>query len=355
MPVPNPDYRPNWETLEEHHAAEYERLDKEADAVMEQRNQLWESLGSAAYNTSETVKALHTKHNELQAQCAEHTEQLRRCFDTYRHKTIQDAARAIFERFDPAMSALSKTSLSIIDYEQFTTMEEVNRAWIRANEVAKQEDAENRHSLPVGQPDGLDIFQETKNNTVASQWQIFQAEELHPGWVRRFDSEHVHTLITIDQRDGEYHICFTVDPDPSRSGSMGVQHEIEALATTMYKRALNDFKPEKPNEKTGLSYIMSELGKSTKNFAKSYTIQPEQFHFYIHHVPNPHFPEKFFRMDMDYSFGEFRDAQFHQHKVIPEIIQQAYKKTTMHDANIQTVNPLGLPDHREDDATRYVR
>lgn len=267
-----------------------------------------------------------------------------RCLDTYQHKTIQDAAEWIFKNFDPGMGTSATHTEHQIDLEKLTTMDAVRRAWSEANAISEQIEADKIQALPVGRPGGRNIFERAGDNTVASAWQTFDYEERYPG-VYDPMGRHTHTLVTVDHRKDEYHICFTQDPDIVRGGSF-VSYEIEALATAMYKRACAEqvSKPQANTPLSGAKGLVARIASMALAGAQPSTPRPEQFHFYIHHGPKPHLREEFREVDLRFDRGQFRlgDSQFTRLDVIPEIIQKAYRNTTSSPADAELVKAPAL-------------
>lgn len=124
MPVPNPEYREDWEELHAQHDSERTRLQMEISDLMQDA----ESDG------------IYEKITELQEKCDEHDRICKRCVDTYQHKTVQDAAEWLFNFCPPGLNADHRGSKVIheIDFEQFKTIDEVWEAWREADEVSKQ-------------------------------------------------------------------------------------------------------------------------------------------------------------------------------------------------------------------------
>lgn len=332
MPTINPDYKPDWEALHDHHAAERKRILEKQNALMEQDGEFYKQ--GLQHDAPERIK-LSRKQEALQTEFSKHHTQCLRCLDTYQHKTIQDAARWVFRNFDPNMGSYNAYTVHKIDFEKFTTIEQVNRAWSEANKISEQINAEKAGSLPVGEPGGKDIFQETGKNRVGSAWQEFDMKELHPGGYYPRGG-HVHTLVTVDQRENEYHICFMQDPDIERGGFY-VEGEIAALATAMFNR-VQGAHAEKTLPKSlpgAVSKIKGWLS-SLVNIASAPDeelpgIHPHQFHFYVHHRPIPLHRERFLVVDMKFENERFgmEDVSFVHYDVIPSVIQKAYKDKTV--------------------------
>lgn len=242
-------------------------------------------------------------------------------------------AKWYFEEIGANIGAGGNDTIHQIDFDQFQTAEEVVEAWSRANDISKQMEADKRSSLPIGMPDGSNMFIDTGENEIVTSWQIFDASTMgyNPGVTRDW---HSHTLVTVDQREGEYHICFMHDPDTRRSGGSPTNF-IEDLASTMYRRALalheGNQEPKLPAVTSfSIRGLLSSAMKSASKFAgKDDKPRPEQFSFYIHVRPEYTMRESFCRVDMDFDGQGFSNPKFNQFDVIPEIIQNAYYETAM--------------------------
>lgn len=349
MAVQNPDYKPDWEAIHDHSDAERTRISDEQQALQDQMNELYEQ--GVRYDDPAYAALMEAKE-ALQPEWDKHHETCKRCLDTYQHETIQDGARWLFEHFDPNMGAWKTNTVHAVDFDSFTTMDEVFAAWSEASEISDQIEAEATGSLPIGRPDGKDIFENTGSNQIASAWQDFDIRELHPdGYFPR--GGHVHTLVTIDQRDGEYHICFMQDPDKLRGGSP-VQYEAAGLATVMYQRIYMAQMQEK--QKTlalpGSSMVRGLLSRLTNLVSepaeKTPEMHPGQFNFYLHTRPHKYWGETFQRVDMDFENGRFTNPD-HQHlHVIPEILQKAYSAQKDVSAKLVDAPAIEAPVERLD-------
>lgn len=330
MAIPNPEYKPNWQEVQDFHDAERKRIDVERDAIQEKENELFQA--GVSYQSDE-MKALARESQALQEEWDTHHRECLRCLDRYQHKTVQDAAKWLFDRFDPSMGTIGAKTIHQIDFEQFQTIDEAHAAWVQANDVSQQMEADQRNALEIGQPNGSDIFTETGDNQISSSWQVFDASTMgyNPGLTNNW---HSHSLVTVDQRNGEYHICFMHDPDTHRGGGSPMNF-IEDLATTMYRRALTLHEPDKkssqPSNDSGFSMkgLLSSVMKRASAIIGDDTPRPEQFHFYIHVRPQHTMRETFCRVDMEVGRNGFYDPDFKHFDVIPEIIQQAYYETAM--------------------------
>lgn len=352
MPVPNPDYKPDWEQIHDHHAAERERLWSEMMSLQKQDNDLWDADDQK--HDSPARLEIERQKEILDRERKTHHEQCLRCLDTYQHKTVQDCAEWLFNGgFKPDNFVTTQTDIHQIDFEKFQTLKEVKEEWARVHDEKKQQDAENRYSLPIGKPDGKDIFTKTGNNEVQSQWVTFEAEELgrrrNPHLIN-----HTHTLVTIDQReDGEWHICFMHDPDMVRGG-ISPTNNIEDLASAMFRRAqLMDSAAEHKRSAmpklpaavgSFVSGTLSQIMRIVSNTAtEKQTVDPSKFHFYVHsRAEAGGYRESFCEVDLDFKNGQFSRPGWRHKDCIPEIIQSAYKKTTRIAVDSEPARPLAL-------------
>ena len=326
MAVANPLYNPKWKEIFNEHCAALERLSIEQKHLT-QRDQALFDAGNQ-YESPER-EALELEKARVDKEWLDHHDA---CLETAKmeHPTIGEYARSLFKVFKPGVFE-SNHLVHLIDYDRFQTLEEVAAAWSEANEISKQAAAEKRGSLPVGRPDGKNIFTKTEDNILASSWQDLHVRQLYPtGPIMGY--EHMHTLVSLDQRKSEYHICFTQDPDIARGG-MSVTNEIEKVATIFYNRAYKSAlekdpqrKLQDPNAKSGmLSELMAPVAKPYSTTEP--VIHADQFHFYVHYLPSRYSREKFIRVDMNFTEGQFQNPEWREYDVVPEHIQKAYAET----------------------------
>ena len=114
MAVPNPEFDPEWEEKYERHQTELTRL---LDLSFDERTE--------------------TTQDEIQ----EHLRITQACLSNYQHKTIQDAARWVFENFDPNVNYGGAEGQVVhdIDFEALRTIEDVTQAWVRSQQISEQE------------------------------------------------------------------------------------------------------------------------------------------------------------------------------------------------------------------------
>jgi hypothetical protein len=316
MPVPNPDFKPNWQEIYNDHQAESSRLGEEIAALREREGASYkDQVEDDSPEMTDVVSQIET----LSTRRDEHDEQSRRCLDTYQHKTIQDAARWIFASF----RVDSPTLIHVMDFENMRSMQDVRDAWKEALAFKQQAEAEQNNRLPVGKPDGQNIFE---HGDTTSAWQVFSLNELFPGkpaW-----GKPLHTLVTTDTSNSKYHICFMQDPNLARSERL-VETEIAHVATAVYKRAILSATEQKvaPEEPAGkLSGFLSLIINTAFGAPTKEAPDPSTFHFYVHHRPAHLQREKFYRVEMEFADDEFRNPNFIACNCIPERVQSAHAK-----------------------------
>lgn len=285
------------------------------------------------------MSALYKAKQAFQTKWDCHQTESLDCLSRYQYKTVQDAAKTLFYYYNPNMGVRGKGIIHQIDPETFSTLDEVFKAWSKAREISKQTEADEKNSLPVGKPNGEDIFTETGENYVSSVWQSFGPEEIgynnfmeHGGFA--------HTLVTVDNSDKEINICFMQDPNHSRGGRY-VEYEIEALATAMYNRAIINHNNTKKValEPINIGSFMKGALSKVLNAAATFVgmdnaPRPQQFNFYVHHRSWYLSGEIFYKIEMDFKNGGFKKTGFERFDVVPKIIQDAYS---------QVFEPLATP------------
>ncbi len=353
MPVENPDYKPDWEALYDQHKADSDRLGEELQALTERDNALHRD--GQHYDSDERT-SIFEEQEKLRTAIDGHDEQCRRCIDTFQHETIQDAAAYIFRSFDTNEVGSGVTVGHQIDFEQFTTMEEVTAAWVEARDATKQIVAEETRALPSGRPDGLDIFEETGSNQITSARHLFDHDELgsSKGDLHRNMVGGCDVLVTVDQRDGEYHVCFSQEAGLPENG-YAVQHWIAELATAVYHRVrlVQEAKDRQPKLADGsdVSREAGDLSEIANEVADPNSrVRPDQFSFYIHHPPAHMQQEQFFRVDLNagengYERPQFLATQCTRYNVMPAAIQEAYRSTQYAQAEVANPKALPAPDH----------
>lgn len=285
MPVPNPLYNPEWEAIHNHHAAERDRLMKEIDSL--------------EYDTPERESATEQFRHHHDA-----------CQDSLimQHPTVQDYAAWTFEN----LGLPHDVPVSLPDFEDFKTLDEVRETARRISDTAHEERINKLQQLPCGRPNGQDIFENKGDNTLFSFWRNFDRRELDPKI--HHDRNDVHTLVSVDTREDEIHVCFMQDYHDHSD----VRASLPALATAIYNEA-------RANNSSG-----SE-------------IRPERFKFYAHLPPNGLYQKEFFaEVSMTFEDGRFGQGKWECHKAIPAFIQSA-RFNTMEDLGMKKPQVGRLP------------
>lgn len=314
MPTENPDYNPEWESLHEFYNEYYAELEEEITRMTDTGQALCDP---DAYQTllekqDECYQALHNIHRT-------------------RFRTIQDYATWLFETFLPTGGTLSQTTIPLINYEDFTSLEEVETAWADLRHQAKVEDARNIFRMPTGRPDGQDIFEQTGRNLLVSlpcRFHKLTHITLASGMTD------IDTIVTMDRRDDEIHVCFTHDPE---SQGLSVINDVELAATEVYSRMI-------ANEGNQIQKLLgtSSVGRAVSGFltntmninsvlpARARFLDPGKIHFYTHILPSRgHSQEAFSRVEMDFNNGRFENAKWTKYyQSIPEFVQTAHERIT---------------------------
>lgn len=295
MAHPNPHYNPDWQSLRNHHATERDK----AQAVSGQLAQEGEILTDA--------------YREAKARFARHQKEFQ---DTYRQEfpTVQGYAAWLFGTFDPAALAGSVSGpMLAVDIEQFRSVEEAEAAWHRITVHAETAQIEAAGSLRVGQPPGLRAFADSSR--VRSSWREFREQDLYPEGYRRWDGAFVSTLVTVDELDDGWHVCFMQDPShPSPS----IVNEFERLATAVFREA----KQITARQAAGL------LGRIGNLVRPRPALSPDRFHFY-EHIPaaagGGMIPETFEGIALTFSRNAYTDPQWKspEYRTIPEALRNA--------------------------------
>lgn len=296
MSVPNPLYNPAWEAIHDFHHAERTRLDT--------------LVGDAYKNDSygddfDALVKERDAHHDV-------------CLETFimRHETVGSYAKWLFENFDVrGFAPRIAIPMPEMDYEDFQTIEEVREKWTALEEMVKEATNAKLYALPVGKPDNKDIFIQGTDNHVFSYKRIFTASDLYPPHGDCGNTT-VSAFVTVDQRDGEFHICLGLDPNHI---GQSVINAVEDVAGVLFREAVEMGKQHsggKPDSWVG-GILKSILAVVTDKGPQS-----EQFHFYTHTPPADYpFKESFSRVTMDYSNGRFSNPEWHEYQVIPDAVQ----------------------------------
>lgn len=316
MPTPNPEYDPNWEARYTHHQAAFDRL-MEID--------------------------IDDREEGSQAQIDHHLSELQSCDSCYKHETIQDMAVWLFEHFDPGKwSMLKNDVITQIDFEKFTSRDEIRAAYVEAHDLVEMLEGEERGGMDVGRPDGLDIFEESDTHKIEIHWQHFSHEELY-GTRGSYIDRGVTTMVSVDQREGEYHICFS---EPHKIIGNSATNTIENLATAMHRR-INENPSQESSQRKGIwENLRSQLVAAITGKAAD-ALRPDQLHFYLHNGPYVSFGERFGPVKMDFHNGVFQNPKFGQYDVMPESIQKAHRESRSRTVEISASNTILLADETD--------
>ncbi|TDH62397.1 hypothetical protein E2C06_12380 [Dankookia rubra] len=296
MAHPNPYYNPDWQSLRDHHAAERDK----AQAVSGQLAQDGQMLTEA--------------YKQAKARFAHHQKEFQ---DTYRLEfpTVQGYAAWHFETFDPAALAGSVSGPMLsVDIEQLRSVEEAEAAWNRISGHAETAQIEAAGSLKVGQPPGLQAFADSSR--VRSSWRQFKEQDVYPEGYSRWDGAFVSTLITVDELDDGWHVCFMQDPSHT---SPSVVNVFERLATAVFREAKQIAAGQ---EATGL---LERIGRLVRPRPAP---SPDRFHFY-EHIPaaagGGMILETFERVALRFNDGAYRDPEWRSpaYQTIPEALRNA--------------------------------
>ncbi len=295
MAHPNPYYEPNWKTFHRRRHAKLERARSDLRRLSEARD-----YGSEDYAAA---KAEHRRRHEA-------------FMLTYKmqHPTVQEYAAWVFWEFPVGMEAYGEAvPVPEVDFAAFRSIEEVDAAWARIDRAVTEAACEKQASLPIGQPKGLRVFSAPASLKLLRYWKHFEPSDLYPGGFARGPG--VRTLITADQQEDGWHVCFMHDWN---SPGMGVTNAIERLATALYREAAAGRWP--PAKRRWSAWLAHRLVRPKPAVAP----YPGRFHFYQHIPPKPEGGrETFDRVLLRFWQGEYRDPEWFGYKIIPEVIQSA--------------------------------
>jgi len=145
-------------------------------------------------------------------------------------------------------------------------------------------------------------------------WRHFQPRELYPiGYAGEFG---VRTLITADQQEDGWHICFMQDWN---SPGASITNTIERLASVIYREACATAEQSAP-----ASGFSGWLAHRMAWRAPATVPDPWRFHFYQHTPPNPRgVRETIERVTLRFEGGKYRKPGWSRYPVIPKVIQSA--------------------------------
>jgi hypothetical protein len=298
MTIANPEYNPDWEELYTHHQAECKRL-----------NQI----------------PFDDLTEEEHAAMGEHSEQLRRCLDTYQHETFADAAKYVFERFDPADLAGLEGFIQPIDYDAFTSMAEINQAWKDADNAVRMIQTDRRSSMEVGQPDAddlpSDLFCDIGGNLQTAP-QIFSNT-----WLGQTE-----VMTTIDRRDDAIYICFL-----NNNEGVSVVNAIEDFATVMRQQIEQSLKAEKAQQ-PGQGW---KVGKMLSVFQGMGKPSMPELVFFQHVPPMEYRKETFSRVGLTLTGDSYSDPKWKELDRIPEYLQRLRREKDLKVVTGSSIKLLG--------------
>jgi hypothetical protein len=331
MPVANPEYKPDWQEIHDHHNEERQRLSEEKDAVQDQWNELFRA--GKKYDDPE-LSALDQKMNALQTEWDVHHEACMHILNRNQHETVQDCAKWLFEGFfnpDESWEAEKIKHVTVLDYEKFTTLDEVFAERNRTGKAIDEQYVEAEQRLPVGQPDGLNAFIDDGESQIKTEWMTFTREELYGNnlWAQVSVADTHEALVTVEKRDGQYNVCIAEDPKVAHS----TLAQSDVLATAIYNRIReaegHDIsKPQ--NLGAAVKGLLSGIANSLYGKFGGSTVYPEQFNFFVQNGPSSRGSfgrEHFFKVDMKYEHGfgfSDRERQTTPYNQTPEVISNAY-------------------------------
>ena len=201
-----------------------------------------------------------------------------------------------------------------VNFEELRTVEEVDAAWRRIHTAVRNSAYEKRASLPIGQPQGLKAFADPVSPGLMRFWRHFDPSELYP---RRYTcGSGVRTLVTTDQQEDGWHVCFMQDWN---SPGAPVAHMIAELASVIYREACATAEQSAP-----VSGFSGWLAHRVARRRPETIPDPDRFQFYQHIPPNPRGErERFERVALRSEGGDFRESNWFEYPVIPKVIQSA--------------------------------
>ncbi len=287
MPVPNPEYDPNWQEVYDYHAGERDRL---MDVIRK-------------FNQEE----IHDEDRiAVDTQFGEHVDA---CLDTFRSrcKTVQEYAKWMFESFayEEKRAESFGIPVALPDYEAFESMDQVCETWSKRQHDIREAIAEKTHSLPVGQP--IDAF--LPGQPVSTYWRTFNGADIYPG--KSSGSIEIPTLVTAQQIDKKFNVAFMLDT--SGYGASIVNY-VEDCASAMFREALAHDRQQRQAEKS--------LWKIWRNSTEK-ELQPSDFRFFIHTPPTEYTRENFSEVKMDFGPQGYCAPKWIKHETIPQSVQSA--------------------------------
>jgi hypothetical protein len=315
MTTLNPEYNPEWQTIHDEHDAKRTRINKQRQHIQEQMDALFEQridYEDPAY------QALRTQDENLSKKWDFHHQA---CLKSFRmqHRTIQEYAEWVFRNFDPSLSFVKGVHRQFPDIKSLTSLEQVNQEYIRILEQKEHDQAQILDSMQTGRPDELDIFELNGNNKIETRHVVFSGPFLR----------NVSCFMTVDKRDDAIHVCFTHDHHHKGQSAINA---IEHIATQLLKH-FNSISDQPTLEATTQNRALKLFDTIKKTFSSAGTptqafsnYRPEQMHFYSHVPAHRNARESFSLVIMDFENGQYVRPDWRSYKVIPELIQNSYRK-----------------------------
>ena len=294
MATPNPHFDPDWQA-----SRDYYHDERTCAAAETQRLAEAGEMQSEAYRAA---AAIWDRHHA--AWCATFKKQ---------YATVEGYAAWVFGTFPPGIRGGSAgVPVPEPDLASFRTVEEVDAAWSRIDRAVNEAAEEKQLSLPVGQPEGMKAFADPASPKLLRYWRHFRSRDLYPAGYRGILG--VRTLITADEQEDGWHICFMQDSGPE-SGS--VTNSIEHLATGVYREACA-ITEERMLPREMRSGWRSLCGMCRKQGA---VVDPGRLHFYQHLPPARGCRESFDHVALRFEDGAYRDPRWLGYRVIPDLAQ----------------------------------
>lgn len=296
MAYPNPYYDPYWKTEHDRHHEERTRARLKTDRLAK--------AGEMDSEDYSRAKADFDRHHA--AAC--------HALLKKQHPTVQEYAEWLFREFRvDSEDFWASIPIPEVDFAELRTVDEVDAAWRRIHTAVRNSAYEKRASLPAGQPQGLKASADPASPGLMRFWRHFDPTELYP---RRYVSgSGVLALITVDQQEKGWHICFMQD---WKSPGTSVTNVIERLATAIYREASAGRWP--PLKRRWLAWLACRLPWHRHAVAPD----PNRFHFYQHLPPKgSEWRETFDRVLLRCRGGEYCDPEWFEYQIIPKVIRSA--------------------------------
>lgn len=301
----NPEYNPDWKQVHEFHSEQHDHLKK--------------------IPFDERTKDINDEMNS-------HLKEMQRCLDTYQHETFSDAVRYAFENFDPAELAHLDNFIEPVDYDSFTSMEQIRQAWSDTDRAVRAIQTDLKQSMETGQPDSddlpNDIFCDIGGN-------LQTAPQIFPN---RWTGE-TQVFTTIDRRDDAIYICFL-----NNNEGVSVVTAIEQFATIMRHQILEALKEENsPKQKQSKKWA---VGNMLSIFQKERKQNMPELVFFQHVPPMEYYKETFSRVDLTLSGDTYSDPKWNTLNRIPESLQRVRREKDIKTIPVSSMKRLGKPTQK---------